>query len=568
MEGYDHQYKEEAPFRSISLLPEISTLGWPLLSKEALRISEARNMSAVEWAMSLPSRSTVQILQNQIDQDLNKTDTFEDDETVGGGSRKPEVENFALVCQYEVEVSSSSTSFHVKESPQSRPGWPLLRIAPSARYSEAKNMSAVQWVMSLPNRSGSSTPQTQIGLVSNKIEIHIEREGIYSGYLKNYSKASRKLLKNLELLISSWRRFSYKELNSATSHFSSENFIGEGGCSKVYKGRFPCGRLVAVKKLKSYKEAWIDFFSEMNIISTLKHKHIATLIGVCVEDNFLISVYDFFPMGSLEENLHGHDNRSALPWEVRFKVAVAVAEALNYLHNKCSPPIIHRDVKSSNILLSNEFQPQLSDFGLAIWGPTDSTHVIHGDVVGTFGYIAPEYFMRGRVSDKIDVYSFGVVLLELLSGRKPIGSETPQGQRSLVKWAKPLLESGDLKALLDPKLDGNFDVDQMHRMLLAASLCVSQSSRLRPKVSQVLKILTGEKDGDECLNSHVIDLKDLGNQDDDDLFFEFGYKQHMGSGLLQTENDTSSLSSYETSLCSAEKPRHFMLKDYLKKRQD
>jgi serine/threonine protein kinase len=153
--------------------------------------------------------------------------------------------------------------------------------------------------------------------------------------------------------------------------------------------------------------------------------------------------------------------------------------------------------------------------------------VIHGDVVGTFGYIAPEYFMRGRVSDKIDVYSFGVVLLELLSGRKPIGSETPKGQRSLVKWvrtyfsssiytssvyfhafiflfqklyfseasnlhnqivsiqAKPFLESGDLKALLDPKLDGNFDFDQTHRMLLAASLCISQSSRLRPKVRQV-----------------------------------------------------------------------------------
>ncbi|GLT55423.1 hypothetical protein SLA2020_285440 [Shorea laevis] len=108
----------------------------------------------------------------------------------------------------------------------------------------------------------------------------------------------------------------------------------------------------------------------------------------------------------------------------------------------------------------------------------------------------------------------------------------------------------------------------MHRMLMAASLCVSQSSRLRPKVSQVLKILTGEKDGDECVNSHVIDLKDLGNQDDDDLFFEFGYKLHMGSGLLQTENDTSSLSSCETSLCSAEKPRHFMFKDYLKQRQD
>ena len=241
----NHQYEEEAPLRSVSLLPielpEISTLGWPLLRKtarvreEASRISEARNMSLVEWVMSLPSRSTVQILQNQIDLALNKTDmsfnrkavnsTFEDDERVGG-SRKPEDENSGLVCEYKVEVSSSSTSSQVKESPRSSPGWPLLRIAAStsvdsSTYSEAKNMSAVQLVMSLPTRSDSATPQTQNGLVSNKVEIHIERQKSYSGDLKNYRKASGKLLKGLELLISPCRWFNYKELNIATSNFSS-----------------------------------------------------------------------------------------------------------------------------------------------------------------------------------------------------------------------------------------------------------------------------------------------------------------------------------------------------------
>jgi hypothetical protein len=239
MEVYDHQYQEEAPLRSISLLPrelpEISTLGWPLLrktspaSQEALRrISEARNMSVVEWVMRLPSRSTVQILQHQkTDMSFNRkavNSSFED-ETVGG-SRKAEDENFGLVCQYKVEVSSSSASFHIKESPRSRPGWPLLRIAASASvdssiYSEAKNLSAVQLVMSLPNRSDSVTPQTQTGLVSNKIEIHIERQISYSGVLKNYPKASGRLLRDLKRLISPCRWFSYKELNSATSHFSS-----------------------------------------------------------------------------------------------------------------------------------------------------------------------------------------------------------------------------------------------------------------------------------------------------------------------------------------------------------
>lgn len=544
----NHQYKEEATLRSISLLPvELteSTLGWPLLKKiaplshKALRKSKARNMS-----MPL-------ILQNQVDFHLNK-----------------------------MEVSSSSASPLTKESLQSIPGWPLLQIAPftslnSCRKSGARKMSVVQWVMSLPKRSISVTRQTQTGSVSNKIESDVERERCKSGDSNNEngSTTSGKLLKELELLIRTnlygYRCFSYKELKSATSQFSSENLIGEGGCSNVYKGFLPCGRTVAIKILKSYKEARNDFYSEMDIISTLKHKHITSLIGVCVEYNYLISVYDFFPIGSLEENLHGNSNISVLSWEVRFKVAVAVAEALNYLHNECSRPVIHRDIKSSNILLSDDFQPQLSDFGLAIWGPTDSTHVIHSDVVGTFGYIAPEYFMRGRVSDKIDVYSFGVVLLELLSGRKPIGSETLKGQRSLVKWAKPLLESGDLEALLDPKLDGNLDVDQIHRMVLAASLCVCQSARLRPKVSQILKLLTGEKEyANEFVSSHVIGFKELENQDDDDLLPEFGSKRHMGSTLLKSENNTSSLSSSDTSLRSGEKTRHFMLKDYLKERQE
>ncbi|RWW05805.1 hypothetical protein BHE74_00055903, partial [Ensete ventricosum] len=122
-------------------------------------------------------------------------------------------------------------------------------------------------------------------------------------------------------------------------------------------------------------------------------------------------------------------------WDLRYKVATGVAEALSYLHNGCSNPVvIHRDVKSSNILLTDEFEPQLSDFGLAIWAPTNSTCLTHDDVVGTFGYLAPEYFMYGKVSDKIDVFAFGVVLLELLTGRRPINDDNPKGQESLVMW--------------------------------------------------------------------------------------------------------------------------------------
>ncbi|KAJ6906880.1 receptor-like protein kinase [Populus alba x Populus x berolinensis] len=227
--------------------------------------------------------------------------------------------------------------------------------------------------------------------------------------------------------------------------FHTENLIGKGGCSRVYKGILPDGKPVAVKVQKKSQKAMKDFALEVEIISSLNHKHITPLVDVCIEDDDLIYVYDFLSKGSLEENLH---------------------EALNYLHSECSRPVIHRDVKSSNILLSDGFEPKLSDFGLAIWGPATTSFVTRGDVVGTFGYIAPEYFMYGKVSDKIDVYAIGVVLLELLSGRKPISSGNTKSQESLVLWAKPIIESGNAIGLVDPNLNGNFDEVQMQRMIL------------------------------------------------------------------------------------------------------
>ncbi|MBA0641891.1 hypothetical protein Goklo_026381, partial [Gossypium klotzschianum] len=340
------------------------------------------------------------------------------------------------------------------------------------------------------------------------------------------------------------------------------NLIGEGGCSNVYKGFLPSGKPVAVKILKSYKEAWSDFSLEVDIVSSLRHKHITPLIGVCVENDHLISVYDLLPAGSLEEILHGQNKKSVLPWEVRFKMATAVAEALKYLHNECYPHVIHRDVKSSNILLSDDFQPQLSDFGLAIWGPMDATNMIDSNVVGTFGYIAPEYFMEGRVSDKIDVYSFGIVLLELLSGRRPISSKAMEKQESLVQWAKALLERRDLPALVDPALDGDFDVAQLHRMVLAATLCLNQSDIHRPKASQILQILRGEQEPTEGYNLHATYLKVPNNQEDDGLRKLYAYL----SVPFSDDNDSTSKCSYSIR-CKTGKKRRLMLKEYLRKGQ-
>ncbi|KAL6207568.1 hypothetical protein ACLB2K_018525 [Fragaria x ananassa] len=429
---------------------------------------------------------------------------------------------------------NDSKSWEVEEdeyaSPLSRTGWSLLRVANSetmstpARSFESKEMSVVEWVMGLPNRT-------------TFINLQLAKELKF--LLKNHSHHSQ-----------GCRMFSHAEIRTATSQFSSENLIGEGGCSSVYRGVIRCGKSVAVKILKAYKEAWDDFCLEAKFVSSIKHKHIASLIGVCVEDDNLVLVYELLPRGSLEENLHDCHDGSILPWEVRFNVAVVVAEALNYLHNDCPHPIIHRDVKSANILLSSDLQPQLSDFGLAIWRSVDSSYVISNDVVGTFGYMAPEYFMQGRVSDKVDVYAFGVVLLELLSGRKPVDVEAPKGQESLIKWARKLLKIGDLTALLDPKLKGDYDIVQMRRMSSAASLCTNQS-HIRPNMRQVLNLLRGETDANQS-DYHEADDNSLLEADSNSV-----------SEMSETKDDgISSSSSTDTASSAGITPR-FKLRDFL-----
>jgi len=176
-------------------------------------------------------------------------------------------------------------------------------------------------------------------------------------------------------------------------------------------------------------------------------------------------------------------------------VAVGVAHALDYLHgNDNSHPVIHRDVKSSNILISDCFEPKLSDFGLAVWAADVTSQMTCNDVAGTFGYLAPEYFMHGKVNNKIDVYAFGVVLLELISGRKPLCTGCPKGLESLVMWANSIIQGGKLAQLVDPNLPTEGHSDEVERMTLAASLCIRQAPQNRPQIDVVLKLLKGDID--------------------------------------------------------------------------
>ncbi|KAH9694677.1 protein kinase domain-containing protein [Citrus sinensis] len=459
----------------------------------------------------------------------------ETEKSSGRGSDAASKDRYpTLLCESRRTISRSSSVLSV-DILEHRPGWPLQRRASSGTPEaiNARKLSVVQWVMSLPNRSPLHSPtcSTTDEKRSEREMSDIVDESIRNGSLDELRKGLEVLLK---MSTCGLKWFSYAVLQTATSEFSSENLIGKGGCNRVYKGVLPDGKHVAVKIMESSKEAWKDFAHEVDIISTLEHKNIAPLLGVCIEDDNLISVYHFLSKGSLGEYLHGkYRDKHPLSWEVRFNIAVGIAEALFYLHNECSRPVIHRDIKSSNILVSDKFEAQLSDFGLAIWGPAGSSFMTGGEVVGTFG-------------DKVDVYAFGVVLLELLSGREPISS-APKGQESLVMWAKPKTENGDLKGLLDPNLDGKYDEVQMQRIVLAANLCTTRAARLRPTMKEILQLLRGDNDFDKSVISPNKGIEDLDKQEDndDEVYPNSSAELHLSLALLNVDDDSTSFSSME-----------------------
>ncbi|KAK9664289.1 hypothetical protein RND81_14G031000 [Saponaria officinalis] len=286
----------------------------------------------------------------------------------------------------------------------------------------------------------------------------------------------------------SWKNFSLKELHEATNYFNKENLIGEGGYAEVYKGVLPDGHLVAVKRMSkgNPEELAADFLSELGIIVHVNHPNIAKVVGYGVEGGMHL-VLDLSPNGSLESVLR--NSREKLEWVIRQKIAVGSAEGLYYLHEGCQRRIIHRDIKSANVLLTEDFEAQISDFGLAKWLPDQWTHHTVSKIEGTFGYLPPEFFMHGIVDEKTDVYAYGVLLLELITGRLALDNT----QKSLVMWAKPLLDKNDIKKLIDPALGDIYDVEQLNVMAFTANMCIHHCSIERPQMKEVVEMLKGEK---------------------------------------------------------------------------
>ncbi|GAA0180655.1 hypothetical protein LIER_30141 [Lithospermum erythrorhizon] len=286
--------------------------------------------------------------------------------------------------------------------------------------------------------------------------------------------------------------FSYAELELATGGFSQANFLAEGGYGSVHRGVLPNGQVVAVKQHKlASSQGDQEFCSEVEVLSCAQHRNVVMLIGFCIEDGRRLLVYEYICNGSLDSYLYGR-HRDPLEWSARQKIAVGAARGLRYLHEECRVGcIVHRDMRPNNILITHDFEPLVGDFGLARWQP-DGDKGVETRVIGTFGYLAPEYAQSGQITEKADVYSFGVVLVELITGRKAVDLNRPKGQQCLTEWARPLLDEYAIEELVDPRLGNDFSEQEAHSMLHAASMCIRRDPQSRPRMSQVLRILEGD----------------------------------------------------------------------------
>ncbi|CAF2116272.1 hypothetical protein Bca52824_079441 [Brassica carinata] len=287
--------------------------------------------------------------------------------------------------------------------------------------------------------------------------------------------------------------FTFQELAAATGNFSSDCFLGEGGFGKVFKGKLEkLDQVVAIKQLdRNGPQGIREFVVEVLTLSLADHPNLVKLIGFCAEGDQRLLVYEYMPLGSLEDHLHDlPPGQKPLDWNTRMKIAAGAARGLEYLHDRMKPPVIYRDLKCSNILLGEDYQPKLSDFGLAKVGPSgDKTHV-STRVMGTYGYCAPDYAMTGQLTFKSDIYSFGVVLLELITGRKAIDTTKPRKDQNLVGWARPLFKDRrNFPKMVDPQLQGQYPGRGLYQALAISAMCVQEQPSMRPVVSDVVSAL-------------------------------------------------------------------------------
>lgn len=284
--------------------------------------------------------------------------------------------------------------------------------------------------------------------------------------------------------------FKYETLEKATDYFSISRKIGQGGAGSVFKGTLPNGEVVAVKRLVFNTKQWVDeFFNEVNLISGIQHKNLLKLLGCSIEGPESLLVYEYVANRSLDQFLFEKEKVQVLNWKQRFEIMLGTAEGLAYLHGGSHVRIIHRDIKSSNVLLDENLAPKIADFGLARCFGTDKSHLSTG-IAGTLGYMAPEYIVRGQLTEKADVYSFGVLVLEIVCGRKNIAYMEESG--SLLQTVWKLYQTGNLAESVDPCLKDDFPAKEASKVLQVGLLCTQASAALRPSMEEVVHMLSND----------------------------------------------------------------------------
>ncbi|XP_059635959.1 cold-responsive protein kinase 1-like [Cornus florida] len=285
--------------------------------------------------------------------------------------------------------------------------------------------------------------------------------------------------------------FNYQTLKKATKNFHNNNLLGRGGFGPVYRGKLEDGRMVAVKKLSldMSQQGESEFLAEVRMITSIQHKNLVRLLGCCSDGAQRLLVYEYMENRSLDLIVHGKSDRF-LNWNARFQIILGIARGLQYLHEDSHLRIVHRDIKASNILLDDKFQPRIGDFGLARFFPEDQAY-LSTTFAGTLGYTAPEYAIRGELSEKADIYSFGVLLLEIIGCRRNTDLTLEAERQYLPEYAWKLYERSKVIDLVDPKMqeDGFVERDVLQAIHVAL-LCLQPHANLRPPMSEIVAILT------------------------------------------------------------------------------
>ncbi|CAI0437742.1 unnamed protein product [Linum tenue] len=371
---------------------------------------------------------------------------------------------------------------------------------PSLPPTGPKSISSNQGKSSKPSSSCHNNlckkgPGAVAGVVTASAFLAVFAGVLLWAFSKRVKKVKKKSESFASEVIKMPKEFTYKELRLATNSFNSNRIIGHGAFGTVYKGIVTeTGDIVAVKRCSHNSQGKTEFLSELSIIGTLRHRNLVRLIGWCHEKGEILLVYDLMPNGSLDKALF--ESRMILPWSHRRKILHGVASALAYLHQECENQVIHRDVKSSNIMLDEGFNARLGDFGLAKQVEHDKSPDATV-AAGTMGYLAPEYLLTGRATEKTDVFSYGAVVLEVASGRRPIEKDAAaaaaaNGNGNLVEWVWGLHREGRLLTAADPRLEGEFEEGEMMKVLLVGLACSHPDPLVRPMMRNVVQMLAGE----------------------------------------------------------------------------